>query len=124
MKKPMPPAAVAVPVQFGHVVTELVRGETPDLSMRQMAVMLMVYNSDTLFSVKDLAKELNLSKPAVTRALDRLDELNFAHRHVNPNDRRMVQVKRADGGGRFMQTIASLAGGAKAAPLFPRGIAA
>ena len=39
-----------------------------------------------------LAAELNVSKLAITRALDRLGEFDFARRKVDPLDRRSILV--------------------------------
>jgi DNA-binding MarR family transcriptional regulator len=41
-------------------------------------------------TVSGLARELKIGKPAVTRALDRLEELDLARRVVDPGDRRRI----------------------------------
>ena len=59
----------------------LVRGvaaDQPDLTMRQLAVLLTVYITAPPHTVRGLAANLNISKPAVTRALDRLSDLGLA----------------------------------------------
>ena len=53
-------------------VVRSVRNDSPDFSSRQMAVLLTVYITQPPDTVRGLAVELNISKPAVTRALDRL----------------------------------------------------
>ena len=50
---------------------ESVRRDTPDLSARQMAVLLTVYLSSAPQTVRGLAEQLKVSKPAITRALSR-----------------------------------------------------
>src|SRR3712207_2235437 len=69
-------------------VVALVRRDGPDLSARQLGVFLTVYLTDGPHTVRGLAAELNVSKPAITRALDRLGELDLARRKVDPMDRR------------------------------------
>ena len=58
-------------------ILETVRRDAPDLTARQMAVALSVYLAAPPHTVRGLAKTLNVSKPATTRALDRLEKLDF-----------------------------------------------
>ena len=51
-----------------------VRHDVPDLSARQMAVLLTVYLKSPPHTVRGLASALNISKPAITRSLDRLSD--------------------------------------------------
>jgi DNA-binding MarR family transcriptional regulator len=98
-------------------VVSLVRRDGPDLSARQLAVFLTVYLGEGPHTVRGLAAGLNVSKPAITRALDRLGELDFARRKTDPQDRRSVRVQRTVKGSallREMRTI--MAEAAAAAP--------
>src|ERR1700748_2070485 len=70
-----------------ETVVALVRRGGPDLSARQLGVFLTCYLLDGGHTVRGLAAELNVSKPAITRALDRLGELDLARRKVDPLDR-------------------------------------
>ena len=101
-------------------VVALVRRDGPDLSARQLGVFLTCYLRDGGHTVRGLAAELNVSKPAITRALDRLGELDLARRKVDPLDRRSVLVQRTLKGAAFLRdlrTIMAEAGtGAPAAP--------
>lgn len=74
-------------------VVALVRRDGPDLSARQLGVFLTVYLNEGPHTVRGLAAELNVSKPAITRALDRLGELDLARRKIDPQDRRSVLVQ-------------------------------
>jgi DNA-binding MarR family transcriptional regulator len=56
-------------------------------------------------TVRGLAAELNVSKPAITRALDRLGELDLARRKVDPLDRRSVLVQRTTKGTTFLRDL-------------------
>src|SRR5918998_3877356 len=81
-----------------RTVVAMVRQDGPDLSARQLSVFLTVYLNDGPHTVRGLAAELNVSKPAITRALDRLGELDVARRRVDPADRRSVLVQRTMAG--------------------------
>ena len=75
-------------------VTEGVRSKGPDLSSRQMAIMLTVYLTPPPHTVRGLAAALKVSKPAVTRALDSLAKLAFLRRKSDPGDKRSVLLER------------------------------
>lgn len=77
-----------------NALVSSVRSDSPDLSARQLALMLTVYLSDRQHTVRGLASELNISKPAISRALDRLGELGFIRRKRDDEDRRNVIVQR------------------------------
>lgn len=86
-------------------VVALVRRDGPDLSSRQLGVFLTCYLQDGAHTVRGLATELNVSKPAITRALDRLGELDLARRKVDPMDRRSVLVQRTVKGTAFLRDL-------------------
>ena len=86
-------------------VVALVRRDGPDLSARQLGVFLTCYLEDGAHTVRGLAAELNVSKPAITRALDRLGELDLARRKVDPADRRSVLVQRTLKGAAFLRDM-------------------
>ena len=86
-------------------VVALVRRDGPDLSARQLGVFLTCYLQDGAHTVRGLAADLNVSKPAITRALDRLGELDLARRKVDPMDRRSVLVQRTLKGQAFLRDL-------------------
>jgi DNA-binding MarR family transcriptional regulator len=90
------------------VLVESVRRDGPDLSARQMAIVLQVYLTDPPHTVRGLAKTLNISKPAVTRALDRLSVLGFVKRKRDTEDKRNVLVQRTVKGSVFLSDFAEL----------------
>ncbi len=98
-----------------RALTDAVRQEGPDLSARQMAILLTVYLSDPPHTVRGLAAHLNISKPAVTRALDRLGRLGLARRKIDQTDRRNVLVQRTVKGSVFLSEFADLVCGAEQA---------
>ncbi|WP_051341484.1 MarR family transcriptional regulator [Azospirillum halopraeferens] len=85
-----------------------VRQAGPDLSARQMAILLQVYLTDPPHTVRGLAAILNISKPAVTRALDRLSVLGFVKRKRDAEDKRNVLVQRTVKGSVFLSDFAEL----------------
>ncbi|ONG51221.1 MarR family transcriptional regulator [Pseudoroseomonas deserti] len=89
-------------------VVALVRRDGHDLSARQLGVFLTVYMSEGPHTVRGLAAALNVSKPAITRALDRLGELDLARRKTDPQDRRSVLVQRTVKGATFLREIRSI----------------
>jgi DNA-binding MarR family transcriptional regulator len=89
-------------------LTESVRQSGPDLSARQMAVMLAVYLTPAPHTVRGLAGALNISKPAITRALDRLGELGLVRRKVDADDRRNVLIQRTVKGSVFLREFGDL----------------
>ena len=83
-----------------------VRDDGPDLSARQMAIVLTVYTIPPPHSVRALAEILGIAKPAVTRALDRLSILGFIRRTRDDADRRIVHVQRTVKGAVFLSEFA------------------
>jgi DNA-binding MarR family transcriptional regulator len=91
-----------------NVLAANVRGGGPDLSARQLAIVLTVYLTPAPHTVRGLAALLGISKPAVTRALDRLGTLNLARRKRDAADRRSVLVQRTVKGSVFLADFAEL----------------
>ena len=101
-------------------VVEGVRNEAPDLTARQMAVLLTVYLTSPPHTVRGLSAELGIAKPAVTRALDRLSALDLVRRKRDASDRRSVEVQRTVKGSVFLSefadTVSRAAGVAMSSP--------
>jgi DNA-binding MarR family transcriptional regulator len=85
-----------------------VRRDAPDLSARQMAVLLTVYMTGQPHTVRGLAEILKVSKPAITRAIDRLGEFGLARRKTDPRDRRSVIVQRTVKGSVYLAEFAEI----------------
>ncbi len=85
-----------------------VRDDGPDLSARQMSILLTVYTLAPPHTVRGLSESLNISKPAVSRALDRLGTLGYIRRRRDDYDRRSVQVQRTVRGAVFLSEFADL----------------
>ncbi|MGB5949880.1 MAG: MarR family transcriptional regulator [Parvibaculum sp.] len=94
-----------------NVVLETVRRDGPDLSSRQLAILLTVYLTPPPHTVRGLASSLNVSKPAITRALDTLGALDLLKRKRDEIDRRNVLVQRTVKGSVFLRDFADLVTG-------------
>ncbi len=91
-----------------NVMLETVRRDGPDLSSRQLAILLTVYLTPPPHTVRGLAASLNVSKPAITRALDTLGGLDLLKRKRDDVDRRNVLVQRTVKGSVFLRDFADL----------------
>ena len=112
MTAPPNPVSDAQVGLLRDTVVALVRRDGIDLSARQLGVFLTCYLNDGPHTVRGLATSLNVSKPAITRALDRLSELDLARRKVDPLDRRSVLVQRTPKGSSFLRNLRSIMMGA------------
>ena len=88
-----------------RVTVTTVRSDAPDLTARQMAVLMTVRLQPAPHTVRGLAATLNVGKPAITRALDTLSRLGFVQRRRDPKDGRNVFVERTDKGDAFLDTL-------------------
>jgi DNA-binding MarR family transcriptional regulator len=98
-----------------HAIVGLVRHDGPDLSARQLGVLLISYLDDAPQTVSRLAVQLNVSMPTVSRAIDRLSEFDLVRRKNNPSDRRSVLVQRTIVGAKFLSDLRSMLGTARVA---------
>jgi DNA-binding MarR family transcriptional regulator len=80
------------------VVVGLIRRDGPALSAHQLGVYLTCYTAEQDQTVRGLAAQLKVSKSVITRALDRLSELDLAQRRDDPRDRRSILVARTAAG--------------------------
>src|SRR5687768_14469309 len=80
-----------------------VRSGEPDLTNRQMALLLLVYLTPGPHTVRGLARTLGVSKPVVTRALNTLGALGYLRRERDQDDRRNVFVVRTNDGANFLE---------------------
>lgn len=97
----------ALSLWHGAMVGAL-RRDHPDLTARQLALLLHVYLTPPPHTVRGLAAQLAMSKPAVTRALDRLGDLDYARRKRDEADKRNVLVQRTVKGSVFLREFADL----------------
>ncbi|WP_419900716.1 MarR family transcriptional regulator [Roseomonas sp. USHLN139] len=87
-------AAPAIPLSSGmgamyRAVCETVRAGD-DLTQRQLAVLMCLSLEPGPHTVRGLAAHLQVAKPVITRAIDKLEDLQMASRKQDPCDRRSV----------------------------------
>ena len=92
------------------------RREAPDLSARQMAVLLTVYLRPPPHTVRGLAQTMHISKPAVSRALDRLCKLELVRRKKDEADKRNILVTRTVRGSIFLREYGEIISAAATEP--------
>jgi DNA-binding MarR family transcriptional regulator len=88
-----------------QTIVALVRRDGPDLTARQLGVFLTCYLEGEAQTLRGLAAKLNVSNPAITRALDRLSEFDLVRRKQDPLDRRSVLVQRTVSGAAFLRDL-------------------
>ena len=91
-----------------RAIVESVRLDAPDLSARQMSLLLSVYLTPAPHTVRGLAELLKVSKPAITRAVNRLSELEMVRRKPDPDDKRSVLIQRTVRGSVFLREFGDL----------------
>lgn len=95
-----------------RTLVDYVRSGEPDLTNRQMALLLFVYLNPGPHTVRGLARVLNVSKPVVTRALNRLGSLGYLRRQRDDTDKRNIFVARTSEGAVFLEEFGQFIGDA------------
>jgi len=85
---------------------DLVHDGEPDLSVRQMTILLTIYLEAPPHTVRGLAAKLGVSKPVITRALDSMGRLELVSRRRDEEDRRNVLVQRTVKGALYLERLA------------------
>lgn len=88
-----------------EVNLQSVRSNEPDLTSRQMSILLCVYMTDPPHTVRALAAELHVTKPVITRALDTMGRLGLIKRKRDENDKRSVLIQRTVKGAVFLSEL-------------------
>lgn len=102
-----PALTTAQALQLWHDVSlAQIRKAAPDLSLRQLTILLTVYLEAPPHTVRDLARKLGVSKPVVTRALDSMGRLDLVKRRRDPQDGRNVLVQRTVPGALYLEGLA------------------
>ena len=96
-------------LQLWHDVSlAQVRDDAPDLSLRQMTILLSVYLEPPPHTVRGLAQKLGVTKPVITRALDSMGRLNLVSRRRDPADKRNVLVQRTVEGVLYLEKLSDV----------------
>jgi DNA-binding MarR family transcriptional regulator len=86
-----------------QVAMRMLQQAGPDLSARQAAVLLTIYMEEGPHTVRGLSRQLRISKPAITRALDRLSGEGLVERKTDDRDRRSVLIQKTQQGETFLR---------------------
>ena len=86
----------------------MVRDDDPDLTVRQMTILMTIYLDTPPHTVRGLAAHLGVSKPVITRALDSMGKLGLVDRRRDEDDRRNVVIQRTVEGALFLERLGDL----------------
>ncbi len=92
--------------QWQGALINWVRSDRPDLSNRQLAVLLVVTADPAPQTLRGLADHLNVTKTAIFRALDHLVALDYLRRLTDKNDRRNMFIVATASGHAFVDDLA------------------
>ena len=93
-----------------NTLIDYVRSGEPDLTNRQMALLMLVYLDAGPHTVRGLARALNVSKPVVTRALNRLGALGYLRRQRDDTDKRNIFFAQTSEGANFLEEFGQFIG--------------
>jgi DNA-binding MarR family transcriptional regulator len=104
------PALAADPgaVVLRGTLLALVRRDGRDLTSRQLTAFLSVYMDETTHTVTSIAELLHISRPGVTRIMDRLVEFDLVAREEDQQDRRRVLVRRTAHGAAWFRDLVGI----------------
>ena len=101
-----------------EVTEQGVRNAAPDLSQRQLALLLVIYLETPPHTVRALAARLNVTKPVITRALNAMGALSLVDRYRDPADMRNVLIRRTLAGSLYLEGLSErITGFARELPL-------
>lgn len=88
-----------------EVNLDLVLAGDVDLSYRQLTILLTIYLEKPPHTVRGLAKQLNVTKPVITRALDTMGKRGLVSRVRDEADRRNVIIQRTVDGALYLENL-------------------
>ncbi len=90
------------------VCLDQVLDDQPDLTLRQMSILLTIYLESPPHTVRGLAEKLHVTKPVITRALDTMGMMGLVARRRDERDKRNVLVQRTVGGSVYLEKLSDL----------------
>ena len=90
-----------------EVTEQGVREAAPDLTQRQLAMLLVIYLESPPHTVRGLAQRLHVTKPVITRALNTMGELALVERYRDLADKRNVLIKRTVAGSLYLEGLST-----------------
>ena len=91
-----------------QTLKNIVLNKGPDLTTRQISVLLAVYLDTAEHTVRGLAAYIDVSKPVITRCVDSLSILGLVKRVRDEKDRRSVFIQRTVKGAVFLTDFAEM----------------
>lgn len=83
------------------------RASRPDLSLRELAILLVVQSARTPQSVTMLTARLGLARGVVRRGVEMLEREGYVTRPARPADRRTVSVQATPRGEQLLRLLAT-----------------
>lgn len=87
-----------------------IRSGEPDLTNRQMAIVMIVAWTTGPHTVRGLARQLGVAKPVITRALNTLAPMRLLRRERDTGDGRNVWILPTDQGRAFLERVEAARG--------------
>ena len=94
--------------RWKQTLKNIVLNMGPDLTTRQISVLLAVYLETGEHTVRGLAAYIDVSKPVITRCVDSLSILGLVKRVRDEKDRRSVFIQRTVKGAVFLTDFAEM----------------
>ena len=91
-----------------NATLKLVRSDAPDLTLRQLSILLHIYLVPPPHTVRGLASTLGVTKPVITRALDSMGSLGLVRRSRDERDRRNVIIQRTVDGALYLEKLGDI----------------
>lgn len=91
-----------------NVSLALVLSGDDDLSIRQLAILFVIYLETPPHTVRGLAAKLGVTKPVITRALDTMGTRGLVNRRRDEADRRNVVIQRTVKGALYLERLGDL----------------
>lgn len=91
-----------------RVTLRSVRRDSPDLTTRQLAVLMIVYLETGPHTVRSLAKTLDVTKAVITRAVNCLVKFDYVQRAPDLRDKRSITLTRTSSGIHYLRDFADI----------------
>lgn len=83
---------------FKDTLTGVLHLNMPELNLRQLGALLIIYLEPGPHTIRDIARKLNAPRPAIVRVADYLSDLGYIQRMPVPSDGRDVHLVPTQGG--------------------------
>lgn len=94
-----------LPDLLRETIAKMVARNGPDLSLRQLSVLLVVHRIKDPHTIRDLATRLRISKQAITHSVNRLEEYGMVRRRIDRTDQRSINVLPSKRGASYLEEL-------------------